>query len=82
MESDLSPEQMQDLARNHVLALMEHFDSVQILVSVSTPIGTQNVYMGAGNWFARQGMAHDFIAKDKAYTEANELSKVLPPREP
>ena len=71
---------MQDVVRNHVLALMEHFDSVQILVSVSSSIGTQNVYMGAGNWFARQGMAHDFIAQDKAHTEANEMAKLIPPR--
>jgi len=78
METDLTPEQMEDVVRNHVLALMEHFESVQVLASVSSSIGTQNVFLGAGNWFARQGMAHHFITQEKARTEAHEISKALP----
>ena len=67
--------------RQHVTALMERFDSVQILASNSTDIGTENVFLGAGNWFARQGMAHDFINKDRAQTEAHELAGVIRPAE-
>ena len=78
MNSDLSPDDMQEIVHAHVTRLMEHFDAVQVLVSVCTDKGTESVFLGEGNWFARQGMAHDFITKDKATIEANELSKVLP----
>lgn len=78
MNSDLSPDDMQGVVQGHVTRLMEHFDSVQVLVSVCTDRGTESVFLGGGNWFARQGMAHDFITKDRAHTEASELSKVLP----
>ena len=78
MNSDLTPGQMQEVVHRHVTLLMEHFDAVQVLVSVCTDQGTESVFLGEGNWFARQGMAHDFITKDKATIEANELSKVLP----
>ena len=65
--------------QRHVNALLEHFDSVQILVSNTIPEGTSNVFMGGGNWFARQGMAHEFIRKDKAQTEAREISRAIQP---
>lgn len=65
----------------HVLALMEHFDAVQILVSSTAPCGgTESVFQGAGNWFARQGMAHDFINRDQADTNAIRIAdKIQPP---
>ena len=78
MTSDLTPKQQEQLVQQHVNTLLEHFDCVQILVSNSIPEGTSNVFLGAGNWFGRQGMAHEFIRKDKAQTEALELSKVMP----
>jgi hypothetical protein len=81
MTSDLTPEQMLDVVRPHVTALMEHFEAVQIHVSICTPNGTEHVNLGAGNWFARQGMAQDFINQDRAHTEANEIAKAIPPQE-
>lgn len=65
----------------HVLALMEHFDAVQILVSSTAQCGgTESVFQGAGNWFARQGMAHDFINRDQADTNAIRIAdKIQPP---
>lgn len=65
----------------HVLALMEHFDAVQILVSSTAPCGgTESVFQGAGNWFARQGMAHDFIQRDQSETSASKIAdKISPP---
>lgn len=66
----------------HVLALMEHFDAVQILVSSTAPCGgTESVFQGAGNWFARQGMAHDFIQRDESETSAAYIANkiTLPP---
>lgn len=81
MNTGLTPQEQLALVRPHILALSEFFDTVQILVSNSTDNGTENVFLGAGNWFARQGMAHDFINKDRAQTEAHELAGVIHPPE-
>ena len=75
---DMTPEQMQAKVEIHLNALMEFFDCVQILVSTYTPKGTDFVRKGAGNWFARQGMAQDFINTARAETEAAEIARVLP----
>jgi len=77
MDTELTPDKQKELVRKHITALSEFFDSVQILVSNSSSIGTESVYLGSGNWYARQGMAHDFIHKDQAQTEAFELSAVI-----
>lgn len=61
MTTNLTPQQMEAVVRHHVTALSEYFDAVQILVSVDQPDGTGNIFLGTGNWFARQGMAHEFI---------------------
>ena len=58
--------------------LGEHFDHVQILCTWNEQGGTQRHFNGSGNWYARQGMAHDFISWDEAQTAAQEISKVLP----
>lgn len=82
MNNELTPAEQKNIVRQHVTALSEFFDSVQIFVSNSSDIGTESVYLGSGNWFARQGMAHDFIHKDQAQTEAIELSAVINPKDP
>lgn len=79
MNTELSAQEQLAVVRTHVTALSEFFDSVQIFVSNSTDNGTENVFLGTGNWFARQGMAHDFINKDRAQTEAHELAGVMRP---
>jgi hypothetical protein len=66
------------LVRQHVNALMEHFEAVQILVSITDAEGTHNVHLGGGNWFARQGMAHQFIRHDQAQTNAHAIAKAMP----
>lgn len=56
--------------------LMEHCDAVQVLLSFPTPNGqTMRKADGRGNWYARQGMAHEFINTDQAQTIADEISK-------
>lgn len=71
------PAELTAIVDAKVSSLMEHFDSVQILVSYITPKGTHIITRGGGNWYARQGMAHEFIASDRAATEAQELARVL-----
>ena len=58
--------------------LGEHFDHVQVLVSWNEQGTTQRLFEGGGNWYARQGMAHEFIKCDDAQTNAFELNKILP----
>ncbi len=59
--------------------MSEHFDAVQILVSFPCDGGdgggtaTQGLCAGRGNWYARQGMAHEFIERDKANELANAI---------
>lgn len=52
--------------------LGEHFDAVQILVSWNEESSTMMEASGAGNWYARQGMAREFLNKDQAQTIAHE----------
>jgi len=55
----------------------EHFDHVQILTTWNDRGITKNLYRGSGNWFARQGMAHDFIHQDIAQDAATQIANAL-----
>lgn len=59
--------------------LGEHFSAVQILVSWQKEGdgGTLDLFSGTGNWYARQGMAHEFIRRDNAQVHARELRQEL-----
>lgn len=57
--------------------LGEHFEAVQILASFTDRDGSHNFKIGSGNWYARQGMAREFIDTDQAKCVAWELSKQL-----
>jgi hypothetical protein len=65
------------ICEDAVAKLGEHFEAIQIMVSWTEPDGTLCVRRGGGNWYARQGMAHDFINSDKAQTEAREIAQQL-----
>lgn len=62
-----------------VAKILEHVDAVQILVSWNEQAISKNLYRGGGNWFARQGMAHDFINQDVAQENAKQLADKLEP---
>jgi hypothetical protein len=57
--------------------LGEHFDAVQILVSWNEQGQSHCMKSGAGNWYARQGMAHEFINQDVAQENAFQLANKL-----
>ncbi len=69
------------LVQEAAAKLGEEFDAVQIMVSWQDDKGkgTRSLFRGCGNWFARQGMAHDFIAIDEAETQAREISAAIQP---
>ena len=60
-----------------LLILGEHFDAVQILATVSDGDGTERSFKGSGNWYARQGMAHDFINADIHQDAAEQIANKL-----
>ena len=55
---------------------MEHCDCVQDAGLVPSETGgTAHNFQGRGNWFARQGMAQEFVNMDQAQTLAHEIAK-------
>lgn len=70
-------DELNNLVLPHVHQLMEHFDAVQILATVVSERGTELVAIGSGNWYARRGMAEEFINRDRAVTEANEIAEAI-----
>lgn len=61
-----TPEQDIKLITDHVNALGEHFDTVQIFCTRHEPTeadGTIAIQKGVGNWFARYGHIRTWIAK-------------------
>jgi len=57
--------------------LGEHFECGQILLTFQEGVDTYRVYKGFGNWYARQGMAMEFLHDDEARAIANEISKKI-----
>lgn len=52
--------------RQHVTALSEHFDSVQVFCTrceEGTLGGTVNIQLGAGNYFSRYGLVNAWLVK-------------------
>ncbi len=69
----MTSEEVTNLIDSKVNQLAEHFDAVQILVSwPSDSGGTMSCYRGSGNYYARTGMARDFINRDQAETLVTE----------
>lgn len=62
-----------------LLKLGEYFDCVQILASWSEQCQTAKCFVGAGNFFARQGMAHTFINQDIAEDNAQQIAMAIGP---
>lgn len=56
----------------------EHVDAVQILVSWTEGGITYAAKRGIGDWYARQGLAHEFINADIAVENAQQLARIMP----
>lgn len=59
--------------------LGEHFDAVQILASWHEEGVTRCLPWGSGNWYARQGMAQEFISTTRAREIAREVAENISP---
>lgn len=64
-----------------VATLAEHFDHVQVLATWDANDHSHRMSRGAGNWYARQGLAHEFINNEVARENANEVAKAIKPEE-
>jgi hypothetical protein len=66
------------LVDNAIGVLMEHCDTVQILTSYQIAGGkTCTVFAGKGNWYARTGMAREFLSRDNAQNVGAAVSNCL-----
>jgi len=72
-------EQDQRLVEKHVGMLGEHFNNVQIMVSTPDGLGTRRVFSGAGDCYARQGLAHAFLKEDADAELAISIADALEP---
>jgi len=62
--------------------LAEYFDSVQILCTYTENGRTVGLKRGRGDWYARYGIAHEFINEQQAAEVGAAVSECLPGDEP
>jgi len=70
------------ILERHVAELAEIYDCVQVLATGLNPNNSTFCHKrGSGNWYARQGMAHEFIQENIADDAATLIAKKLEPPE-
>jgi len=50
---------------------------IQVMATYNTNGNSVSIYQGVGNWYARQGLAHEFINQDMAQVNAVQLAEQL-----
>jgi hypothetical protein len=69
-------EQAIELLNAHAARLSEHFDAVLVVASYMETDGTWTaVSAGEGSWYARLGMAAQFVEQARAEGIANEIAR-------
>ena len=71
----MNAEEAEEMCERIAEQLGEHFDAVQILVSWNEDGFSLCTKKGSGNWYARIGMAREFLVCDQAQTNANEMKR-------
>ena len=72
----MTREQAVELLNAHAARLSEHFDAVLVVASYMEPDGTWTAASSReGNWYARQGMAAQFVEQARAEGIANEIAR-------
>ena len=77
----MSKEEAIKILDREVNTLREFFPHVQILVTWGDDKdeGTFDLFRGQGNWYARVGMAREFLTRDEGQTTAKEIADRLNP---
>lgn len=78
----MTPEEKIAFLDQKCAEISEHFEHVQIMVSWNEDFKCMQLKRGLGNWYARQGLAHEFINEDIAQENARAVSRYLPPPPP
>lgn len=76
----MTDDQAIEIVDKAIAELREFFPDVQILCSWTDDEHegcTFDVFRGKGNWYARTGMAREFLTRDSGQTEAHEIAKSL-----
>jgi uncharacterized protein YciW len=60
-----------------VATLQEHCSSVHVMVSVQQDGCTRSIHRGAGDYYARLGLAHEFIDTTKQQDSAAHIATAL-----
>lgn len=69
-----------NLMEKFAAELGEHCNAVQILCSHSVDGGgTRGVKRGSGDWYSRQGLAHEFINSDQADDLSDQIARKINP---
>lgn len=76
--SDNEEKKNDEYLQQMVTQLSERFDVVQIFVSRQDGTGTTARAIGRGNWYARKGMAQEFVDKDFAQEIAVAIKRTKP----
>lgn len=77
----MTNEELSKIVENAALALGEHFEAVQILASNCDQEGTAVVRRGVGNFYARVGMAQEFVDLDKDEMLSHKIAQALNPED-
>ena len=76
----MTNEQLNELVEKHAGILKEFFDSVQVLTTWVDENGcTRGKKFGMGDWYARQGIAREFVEQNQAELQASEIGKQINP---
>ena len=76
----MSNDQKLKVLESYVAKLSEIYESVQVM---ATGLNSDNTTFchkrGSGNWYARQGMAHELIQENIASDTADQIARKLDP---
>lgn len=75
----MTHDELREFIEKKVAEIHEHCDAVQVLVSWNEEGVTRDLFSGAGNWYARQGMAREFVIRNKAQEFARQIKDSQPP---
>jgi len=74
----MNPEEANSKVDAALMTLREHFEAIQILTTWTENGVCYSCNRGGGNWYARQGLAHEFIERDRAQEIGREVAEQLP----
>lgn len=74
----MNRDQIENLLERQAEDLCEHCDAVQILASIRNEDGsTTAISVGSGNWYARIGMAHGMVDRDRARDIGHQVAESI-----